>query len=274
MKLATKAEISILVTALALVLVTSIAFAPPSGSCSPWPECKGGDGSGGFGKPVKECSDRIDNDGDGFADYPADAGCSNKNDNDETNCGDGVCEGGETSSSCPADCAPPGNATGGGENDCTGLPGDISGDGDNAWSDVYQCCTQCNQAGERMCLGDGLYDCGDHDDDGCFDWALLTTCENGCEIVSGGNDNCVAETACTDSDGGVNYLTQGTCTDYSGAKIDGCSSATGAEDWYCAGGSNGNCALVATNCEASFGAGYTCQNGACTPPANQSNSTG
>jgi hypothetical protein len=48
-------------------------------------------------KPVPtalaQCKDGIDNDGDGNTDYPADAGCSSKNDNDESNCGDGVCEG-------------------------------------------------------------------------------------------------------------------------------------------------------------------------------------
>jgi hypothetical protein len=54
----------------------------------------------------KECNDHIDNDGDGDIDL-ADAGCDDKKDNDETNCGDGVCEGGEDYGSCPADCMPP-----------------------------------------------------------------------------------------------------------------------------------------------------------------------
>jgi len=62
----------------------------------------GGNESGG----AKECNDNLDNDGDGAIDL-ADAGCRNKGDNDETNCGDGVCEGGETAASCQADCAPP-----------------------------------------------------------------------------------------------------------------------------------------------------------------------
>lgn len=53
----------------------------------------------------KECNDGLDNDGDTTIDYPADAGCSSKQDNDETNCGDGVCEGGETVETCAADCA-------------------------------------------------------------------------------------------------------------------------------------------------------------------------
>ena len=58
---------------------------------------------------TSECSDSIDNDGDGKIDYSAtsgvgDAGCSSTTDNDESNCGDGKCEGGETTASCPADC--------------------------------------------------------------------------------------------------------------------------------------------------------------------------
>lgn len=68
---------------LGVILTASIVFAPPL---------------------PKECNDGADNDGDGAIDYPNDGGCQNKKDNDETNCGDGVCEGGETTASCPADC--------------------------------------------------------------------------------------------------------------------------------------------------------------------------
>ncbi len=60
----------------------------------------------GAGKGKPECNDRIDNDGDSAIDL-ADAGCSYSGDRDETNCGDGVCEGGETNSTCSLDCAPP-----------------------------------------------------------------------------------------------------------------------------------------------------------------------
>ncbi|NIO22762.1 MAG: hypothetical protein GTN38_01905 [Candidatus Aenigmarchaeota archaeon] len=86
----------------------------------------------------KACSDGSDNDGDSYIDYPDDPGCANKNDNselnpaiecddgndndgdeaidyndggctgptddDETNCGDDVCEGGEDCDTCAADC--------------------------------------------------------------------------------------------------------------------------------------------------------------------------
>ena len=54
--------------------------------------------------PTYECSDSLDNDGDGQTDYPNDNVCIDSIDNDETNCGDSACEGGETCSSCPSDC--------------------------------------------------------------------------------------------------------------------------------------------------------------------------
>jgi hypothetical protein len=54
----------------------------------------------------KECGDGEDNDGDGAIDLN-DAGCTDLSDDDETNCGDGVCEGGESCSSCSHDCTCP-----------------------------------------------------------------------------------------------------------------------------------------------------------------------
>lgn len=45
----------------------------------------GGGGGGGGDGSTPACSDHIDNDGDGFTDYPADIGCVNGLDNDETN---------------------------------------------------------------------------------------------------------------------------------------------------------------------------------------------
>ncbi|MBW2990505.1 hypothetical protein KY348_02250 [Candidatus Woesearchaeota archaeon] len=81
-----KARIA-LITALVLVaiLVISLAVAKPGG------------------RAKKECMDGIDNDGDGDIDL-ADAGCDNKQDNDESNCGDDVCEGEEDCDNCAADC--------------------------------------------------------------------------------------------------------------------------------------------------------------------------
>ena len=49
-------------------------------------------------------AEQKDNDDDGDIDYPGDTGCGKRNDNDETNCGDGVCEGGEVCDVCVSDC--------------------------------------------------------------------------------------------------------------------------------------------------------------------------
>jgi len=51
-----------------------------------------------------ECSDTIDNDGDGQTDYPNDTGCTDANDNDESDCNDGNCEGTEDCNNCEPDC--------------------------------------------------------------------------------------------------------------------------------------------------------------------------
>ncbi|MBW2978381.1 hypothetical protein KY331_06050 [Candidatus Woesearchaeota archaeon] len=52
---------------------------------------------------TNECDDGVDNDGDGNVDT-ADSGCTDATGTDETDCGDSVCEGGETTITCPVDC--------------------------------------------------------------------------------------------------------------------------------------------------------------------------
>lgn len=75
---------------------------------------------GAFEVGVFECSDGLDNDNDGLTDFPDDSGCASADDTDETNCGDGVCEGAESCSNCEDDCGlcP----------DCLDLDGDGYGD--------------------------------------------------------------------------------------------------------------------------------------------------
>jgi hypothetical protein len=60
------------------------------------------------GAPSTECSDGADNDGDGATDL-ADGGCSSASDDDESDCGDGVCEGEESCPSCSECCTPQGD---------------------------------------------------------------------------------------------------------------------------------------------------------------------
>lgn len=55
-------------------------------------------------QPVStECNDGRDNDNDGLTDL-SDDGCTSAEDNDESDCGDGVCEGSELCDACIADC--------------------------------------------------------------------------------------------------------------------------------------------------------------------------
>ncbi len=57
-------------------------------------------------EPIYQCSDGVDNDGDGQIDYPNDPGCDSLKDDEEYNifCGDGSCNGNETCSTCAEDC--------------------------------------------------------------------------------------------------------------------------------------------------------------------------
>lgn len=137
-----KAKI-VLISALFLVgiLLVSLAIAKPGVSAA-----KGG----------KECNDRADNDGDGAVDL-ADAGCDNKRDNDETNCGDGVCEGGETQQSCSADCGYPDSC-----NDTDGgffveIQGTVSGYNNNQPYEYTDYCIESATLKEYYCVGSQSY---------------------------------------------------------------------------------------------------------------------
>ncbi len=60
--------------------------------------CKMISAHGAADEPMPECSDGVDNDGDGYIDYPMDLGCENAEDDDESDeamCGNGDLEGDE-----------------------------------------------------------------------------------------------------------------------------------------------------------------------------------
>jgi hypothetical protein len=164
----------------------------------------------GGGEPKPECNDGIDNDGDGFVDHKnsrkrgtlKDPGCTSKNDNDETNCGDGVCEGGETSLSCASDCGP------------------------------AQVCGNNVVEGTEVCDGTDL--AGESCSTQGFDGGLLD-CNSGC---SGYDTSACFTNTCLDSDGGFVTGLSGTVSgDFGGAPYsveDYCSNTTLTEN-YCAG---------------------------------------
>ena len=111
--------------------------------------------------PITECNNGSDDDLDGDIDL-LDGGCDGPLDNDETNCGDAVCEGGESclAASCAVDCVE--DIPGG----CTTLAGDgpgfcgnefcdpgAGGTSDNGWIcqlrdfDCAGTCGQCTGSG-------------------------------------------------------------------------------------------------------------------------------
>jgi hypothetical protein len=110
--------------------------------------------------PSIECDDSYDNDGDNYVDYN-DAGCSGPTDDDETNCGDEVCEGGETVVSCPEDCATNSceDTDGGFDPFVSGTVSGYTGGAPYSYDDA------CNgtKVFEWYCMGDtpygGFYDC-------------------------------------------------------------------------------------------------------------------
>jgi len=122
-----------------------ISATPPPGSGGGTPGGTGGTG----GTP--ECSDGSDNDGDGNVDL-VDSGCVDSSDTDETNCGDNICEGGENSETCSADCPVSGNP------ECSD---GSDNDGDGNVDLVDSGCVDSSDTDETNC-GDGVCEGGEN----------------------------------------------------------------------------------------------------------------
>jgi len=180
-------------------------------------------------RAVAECNDRIDNDGDGYTDL-SDVGCDNKKDTDETNCGDGVCEGGETSQTCSTDCG------------------------------VAQLCGNNITEGTEVCDGTSMN--GETCQSQGFHGGTLA-CNNECGgfVTSG----CYTD-SCSDTDGGGNVWIQGTVSGYhngnSYSYTDFCTGPMNLtlNEYSCSGNTTYN--SIGISCDG-FNKSSTCYNGAC-----------
>jgi len=144
------------------------------GSCSPGNVCDGG----GACVPVTECSDSLDNDEDGDVDYPFDPGCSSLDDDDETNCGDNACEGGEVCDACIVDCG----SCGGGCNPTTSCAaqGAVCGAIFNGCSwDVCGSCASGEICDVNSCVPTECQDGIDNDGNGFCDGGAGASCTDG-----------------------------------------------------------------------------------------------
>ena len=141
----------------------------------------------------RACSDGLDNDGDGFIDFPGDPGCDSASDSDETDpppaeCADGIDNDGDgvadfagtlasaTDPNLLADngCAGPNDATEGGEPECNDL---VDNDADGAIDLVDADCDDAADATEL-----GLAECQnyiDDDGDGLIDFVGLDADNSG-----------------------------------------------------------------------------------------------
>ncbi len=173
-------------------------------------------------RALQQCRDGIDNDQDTKTDYPADPGCSSRNDNSELGtlqCDNGVNDDNDGLIDYPDD------------------PGCTSPSDNNELGTV-----QCD---------DNI----DNDADGAKDYPADTLC-------SSASDNNEADPSCSDTDGGVAPLVQGTASgSYNGqpfSNTDSCQTSTLLKEFYCAG------ALVSNLTQNCAGNQTTqCLNGAC-----------
>jgi len=214
-----------------------------------------------------ECDDGSDNDGDGDVDT-ADGGCSGPTDDDETNCGDGVCEGGETSGTCPADCGYPDSCsdTDGGNYILTF--GTASGYFNNIYYSDDDYCVDTSNIMEYYCSGD--YE--QSQQQSCGTDVYGSPYCTGDSIYKDFTDYYCASGAC-DSD--VTPTFQENCNDNDGYGSNYCSSGDVYHDYYnyyCTGGA---CDYTTTPelVEDCIGA-ETCVGGECVIPDSCTDSDG
>lgn len=210
--------------------------------------------------PSVECDDGVDNDGDSAVDYN-DNGCSGPSDTDETDCGDGVCEGGETSGTCPADCGYPDSCSETDGGNVISVYGTTSGYYNNAAYSNNDYCVDSSNIMEYYCSGNyeqsAQQSCGTDGYGSAYCGAGYTN-----EIYIDFTDYFCTSGAC---DSTVTPSFQEDCDDYDYNSDLYCVNSTYVfqdhEDFYC---SNGGCSSSGFWSESLeyCGAGL-CLNGAC-----------
>jgi hypothetical protein len=208
-----------------------------------------------------QCDDGIDNDGDGAIDYH-DGGCSGPTDNDETNCGDGVCEGGETNLNCHPDCGYPNSCSDTDGGNVITVYGTTSGYFSNSSYSHNDYCVDTSNVNEYYCSGvyeqSSQQSCGtdyygssycngssvyhNYYDYYCSSGAcsstvnpeLVETCISP-EVCSSGQ--CIIPNSCSDTDGGYVPQTQGTTSGYLSevyySHTDYCQDNATLKEYYC-----------------------------------------
>ncbi|MFA6254988.1 MAG: hypothetical protein WC675_03040 [Patescibacteria group bacterium] len=176
-----------------------------------------------------ECDDGLDNDGDGQRDL-ADSGCADSIDTDESNCGDGACEGGETPLSCASDCGAATACNNGLDDDSDGQtdfpadPGCSSGSDTSELNPAVQCDDGTDNDGDsqRDLADSGCTNLTDNDESNCGDGA----CEGGetCDTASCPADcGCGTELCCSGVCQPPACDATGDCNDSNSCTIDSCS---------------------------------------------------
>nr|MDQ3034113.1 MopE-related protein [Myxococcota bacterium] len=158
--------------------VTATAQAPGEAISQPSEPC--------FVTHVPQCSDGLDNDGDGSIDFPGDRGCSSPTDGDERDpeCNDGLDNDADGLVDWPADpeCTSSDDGSEGGLPAC-GNGVDDDGDGLVDFPADPDCTSATDRTEVRLrACNDGL----DNDGDGRIDFGLLATNDPGCHS---GNDD-------------------------------------------------------------------------------------
>jgi len=222
-----KAKYAILTTLMLMaILIIAVALAAP--------------------KAPKACRDGVDNDGDGYADWPSDPGCRNKNDNSELDlnveCDDGIDNDGDFNTDYPDDSGCSGPTDNSELNLNVECDDGIDNDGD----------TNTDYPDDSGCSSPT-----DNDETNCGD----TVCEGG-ETSQNCPEDCGSPDSCSDTDGGWVPELFGTVSgDSAGlpyAFDDNCLTSDLLQEWYCIGDtfspSNVSCSMM----------NFTgCSNGAC-----------